>query len=85
MTFKDDFNEAVKRWMNNHPDRAYYDKVDKVLEWYERPGWGGGCDTCGYGEDRTKIEIRYLNQFGEELTHEFETTFSDMLSELLRD
>lgn len=83
MSFKDDFNEAVKGWMNNRWD--FDDEVDVVLKWEEIPGWGGGCDTCGHGADVTKIVIKYINQDGEEKIHRFETTFGEILDELLRD
>lgn len=55
-------------------------KVERV-EFLFREGFGGGCETCGYGADEDSLTVRIQHQQG---NAEHDVTYdTDLLNEIL--
>jgi hypothetical protein len=49
------YEDAVRIWASEKW-RLPIDKIKRVTIDHDR-GWGGGCPTCGYGEDECSFEV----------------------------
>lgn len=83
MALKDDFKLAIKRWLEKRYN--FIDTIAEVTDWIEEPGYGGGCDTCGYGADTTRVIVYYITSDATEKKYRYEGTFGELLQQLLEE
>lgn len=87
MTLRNDFKAAIKRWLEKQWD--FKDTILEITEWIEEPGYGGGCDTCGYGADTTRVMIYYTTPgdsgIREYRSYRYEGIFGELLTQLLEE
>lgn len=86
-----EYKKALYRWAESYIDVDGATITDVSFDFDK--GYGGGCDTCGYGadEDKMSVWISYTTSEGENKTassspemYSFESSMGDVLRALFK-